>query len=113
MESAKSLGSPGIKNSLVAKLKEELLKKLDVLSPYLPHNTLDELIMGLGGPHVVAEVRTEVHMPTCMYIRTYIYVRMSCCTAYVRTYVQYILNVHTVCVYVYTLSIYVLRVNTR
>jgi hypothetical protein len=56
VESAKSLGSPSIKSSLVAKLKEELMKKLDVLSPYLPHNTLDELIMGLGGPHAVAEM---------------------------------------------------------
>ena len=38
------------------KLKEDLLHKLDGLSPYLPHNTLDELVMGLGGSHAVAEV---------------------------------------------------------
>ena len=31
-------------------MKEELLRKLEVLSPHLPPNTLDELIDGLGGP---------------------------------------------------------------
>lgn len=48
-----------MKNSLAGKLKEDLLHKLDVLSPYLPHNTLDELVMGLGGSHAVAEVRLD------------------------------------------------------
>ena len=37
-------------------MKEELLKKLDILSPYLPTNTLDELIDGLGGTQYVAEM---------------------------------------------------------
>lgn len=37
-------------------MKENLLKKLDVLSPHLPTNTLDELIDGLGGPRRVAEM---------------------------------------------------------
>ena len=31
-------------------MKEELLRKLEVLSPHLPPNTLDELIDDLGGP---------------------------------------------------------------
>ena len=57
VESAKGIADPTVKNSLAVKLKEELLHKLDVLSPYLPHNTLDELVMGLGGAHAVAEVR--------------------------------------------------------
>ena len=35
-------------------MKEELLRKLDVLSPHLPPNTLDELIDGLGGPSRVS-----------------------------------------------------------
>ena len=37
-------------------MKEELLKKLEILSPHLPANTLDELIDGLGGTHYVAEM---------------------------------------------------------
>ena len=37
-------------------MKEELLQKLEVLSPHLPTNTLDELIDGLGGPGRVAEM---------------------------------------------------------
>ncbi len=37
-------------------MKEELLSKLEVLSPHLPANTLDELIDGLGGPQMVAEM---------------------------------------------------------
>jgi len=37
-------------------MKEELLQKLEVLSPHLPTNTLDELIDGLGGPERVAEM---------------------------------------------------------
>ena len=37
-------------------MKEELLRKLEVLSPHLPTNTLDELIEGLGGPQQVAEM---------------------------------------------------------
>lgn len=37
-------------------MKEELLRKLDILSPHLPTNTLDELIDGLGGTRAVAEM---------------------------------------------------------
>lgn len=37
-------------------MKEELLKKLELLSPHLPSNTLDELIDGLGGTRSVAEM---------------------------------------------------------
>lgn len=37
----------------VSQMKEELLRKLEVLSPHLPPNTLDELIDGLGGPSKV------------------------------------------------------------
>lgn len=59
VESARGISDPAMKNSLAVKLKEDLLHKLDVLSPYLPHNTLDELVMGLGGSHVVAEVRRD------------------------------------------------------
>lgn len=37
-------------------MKEELISKLDILSHYLPTNTLDELIDGLGGTTCVAEM---------------------------------------------------------
>lgn len=37
-------------------MKDELLNKLDMLSPHLPTNTLDELIDGLGGTRCVAEM---------------------------------------------------------
>lgn len=37
-------------------MKSSLLAQLEVLSPYLPPNTLDELIDELGGPENVAEV---------------------------------------------------------
>ena len=37
-------------------MKEELLRKLEVLSPHLPPNTLDELIDDLGGPSRVGRV---------------------------------------------------------
>ena len=46
----------GLRNVTVKKMKEELLRKLEVLSPHLPTNTLDELIDGLGGPSRVAEM---------------------------------------------------------
>ena len=36
--------------------KQELLDKLEVVAPYLPPNTLDELIDELGGPEHVSEV---------------------------------------------------------
>ena len=37
-------------------MKEELLKKVELLSSHLPANTLDQLIDELGGPECVAEV---------------------------------------------------------
>ena len=37
-------------------MKDDLLRKLDVLAPHLPTNTLDELVEGLGGPDKVAEM---------------------------------------------------------
>lgn len=37
-------------------MKSSLIDQLEVLSPYLPPNTLDELIDELGGPENVAEV---------------------------------------------------------
>ena len=37
-------------------LKQSLLDQLEVITPYLPPNTLDELIDELGGPNYVAEV---------------------------------------------------------
>ena len=40
----------------LVQMKEELLRKLEVLSPHLPTNTLDELIDGLGGPDRVSEM---------------------------------------------------------
>ena len=42
-------------------MKEELLRKLEVLSPHLPPNTLDELIDGLGGPSKVCHTQIYVH----------------------------------------------------
>lgn len=41
-------------------MKEELMDRLDELSPRLPFNTLDELIHELGGPSKVAEVRIKL-----------------------------------------------------
>ena len=40
----------------VRQMKEELLKKVELLSSHLPANTLDQLIDELGGPECVAEV---------------------------------------------------------
>ena len=40
--------------------KQELLDKLEVVAPYLPPNTLDELIDELGGPEHVSEVWHEM-----------------------------------------------------
>ena len=40
-------------------MKESLFDQLEVLSPYLPPNTLDELIDELGGPENVAEVKSH------------------------------------------------------
>lgn len=37
-------------------MKEDLLNKVEILGPYLPTNTLDELIDGLGGTRYVAEM---------------------------------------------------------
>lgn len=37
-------------------MKQNLLDQLEVIGPYLPPNTLDELIDELGGPDHVAEV---------------------------------------------------------
>lgn len=39
-----------------AQMKDDLLRKLEILSPHLPTNTLDELIDGMGGPRQVAEM---------------------------------------------------------
>ena len=44
----------------VRQMKEELLKKVELLSSHLPANTLDQLIDELGGPECVAEVSTSV-----------------------------------------------------
>ena len=41
---------------VVRQMKEELLKKVELLSSHLPANTLDQLIDELGGPECVAEV---------------------------------------------------------
>ena len=43
--------------AVVRQMKEELLKKVELLSSHLPANTLDQLIDELGGPECVAEVR--------------------------------------------------------
>ena len=40
-------------------LKQSLLDQLEVIAPYLPPNTLDELIDELGGPNYVAEVGVQ------------------------------------------------------
>ena len=40
-------------------MKEDLLNRFDELSSRLPPNTLDDLIDQLGGPTVVAEVRSR------------------------------------------------------
>ena len=37
-------------------MKEELLRRLEILGAYLPKNTLDELVDGLGGTRCVAEM---------------------------------------------------------
>ena len=37
-------------------MKQNLLDQLEIIAPYLPPNTLDELIDELGGPEYVAEV---------------------------------------------------------
>ena len=42
--------------AVVRQMKEELLKKVELLSSHLPANTLDQLIDELGGPDCVAEV---------------------------------------------------------
>ena len=42
--------------AVVRQMKEELLKKVELLSSHLPANTLDQLIDELGGPECVAEV---------------------------------------------------------
>lgn len=42
--------------AVVRQMKEELLKKVELLSSHLPANTLDQLIDELGGPDYVAEV---------------------------------------------------------
>ena len=44
----------------VRQMKEELLKKVELLSSHLPANTLDQLIDELGGPEYVAEVSHSI-----------------------------------------------------
>lgn len=41
----------------VMELKKELVQKITELSPFLPNNSLDDLVDGLGGTSQVAEVR--------------------------------------------------------
>jgi len=48
--------SSGHSAAAVRQMKEELLKKVELLSSHLPANTLDQLIDELGGPECVAEV---------------------------------------------------------
>lgn len=56
--SAQTTGSQSaLRTVTVRKMKEELMKKLEILGPKLPANTLDELIDELGGPSHVAEVK--------------------------------------------------------
>ena len=53
-----SIGSQsGLRHVTVRKMKEELEQRIEELGPLLPHNSLDELIDGLGGPSHVSEVR--------------------------------------------------------
>eukprot|EP00731_Ephydatia_muelleri_P023466 Em0015g1049a len=55
--SAQTTGSQSaLRTVTVRKMKEELMKKLEILGPKLPANTLDELIDELGGPSHVAEM---------------------------------------------------------
>ena len=52
----------------VVKLKQELVQKIVELSPFLPNNSLDELIDGLGGPSHVAEVRNKPYVGCELYL---------------------------------------------
>ena len=55
-------------------MKEELLRKLEVLSPHLPPNTLDELINDLGGPSRVGSVLLSPSLllpPLCSFGRPF------------------------------------------
>ena len=52
----------------VVKLKQELVQKIVELSPFLPNNSLDELIDGLGGPSQVAEVRNLTYVGCELYL---------------------------------------------
>ena len=50
------------KDLKVIQLKKELVEKIVELSQYLPNNSLDELVDGLGGKSQVAEVGISVVM---------------------------------------------------
>lgn len=48
------------KSQQCRQMKQSLLDQLEIIAPYLPPNTLDELIDELGGPEYVAEVSRYV-----------------------------------------------------
>lgn len=59
----------------VRQMREELLKKVELLSSHLPANTLDQLIDELGGPECVAEVSCHFIMH---YAKEFMHVNTTC-----------------------------------